>query len=80
MFFIWAHGQQKRDSFLEELNRCNSDVKFIYESSKKSILFLDLKVNFPLNCTSNSHLDTSFYITYRLILIILNAPLFTVRS
>ena len=80
MFFIWAHGQQKLHSFHEEINRCNSDVKFTYESSKKSILFLDLKVNFPLNCTSNSHLDTSFYITYRLILFILNAPLFTVRT
>ena len=80
VFFIWTHGQQIRDSFLEELNRCNYYVKITYESSKKSIPFLDLKVSFPLNYTSNPQIDTSFYITHRLILIILNAPLFTVRS
>ena len=31
VFFIWTHGQEKLDSFFEELNRCN--------------LFLDLKVS-----------------------------------
>ena len=45
VFFIWTHGQQKLDSFLEELNRCNSSIKFTYKSSKTSILFLDLKVS-----------------------------------
>ena len=30
--------------FLKELNRCNSYLKFTYESSKTSISFLDLKV------------------------------------
>ena len=30
--------------FLEELDRCNSYLKFTYESSKTSISFLDLKV------------------------------------
>ena len=29
--------------FLEELDRCNSYLKFTYESSKTSISFLDLK-------------------------------------
>ena len=29
-FFIWTHGQEKLDSFLEEINRCNSSLKFTY--------------------------------------------------
>ena len=41
VFFIWNHGQQKLDSFLEEL-------KFTYESSKTSIPFLDLKVSLSI--------------------------------
>ena len=85
VFFIWTHEQEKFDSFLEELNWCNSYLKFTYESSKTSIPFLDLKVSLPnrtfsLICSSNPQIGTSFYITHHLILIILNAPLFTVRS
>ena len=84
VFFIWTHEQEKLDSFLEELNRCKPHLKFTYESSKTTIPFLDLKVclsngDLPLFRTSNPQIDTSFYITHRLILIILNAPLFTVR-
>ena len=45
VFFIWTHGQEKLHSFLEELNRCNSYLKFTYESSKTNIPFLDLKVS-----------------------------------
>ena len=81
-FFILSHGIWL---FLVELNRCNSHLKFACESSKKSIPFLDLKVTlsngtFLLICTSNPQIGTSFYITHLLILIIVNAPLFTVRS
>ena len=45
VFFIWTYGQEKLDSFLEKLNRCNSSIKFTYESRKTSIPFLDLKVS-----------------------------------
>ena len=65
-FFTRSHGQEKLDSFFEELNRCNSCLKLTYDSSKKI-------------CTSNPQIDTCFCITHRLILIILNFPLFTVR-
>ena len=62
MFFIWTLGQEKLDSFLEELNRCNSYLKFTYESSKTSIPFFYLKVSF-----SNGNLSTDLNIksTYR---------------
>ena len=42
VFFIWTHGQEKLNSFLEERNRFNTYLNFIYESSKTSIPFLDL--------------------------------------
>ena len=57
VFFIWTHGQEKLDSFLEELNRCNSSLKFTYESSKTSIPLLDLKVSL-----SNGYLSTDLHI------------------
>ena len=57
VFFIWTHGREKLDSFLEELNRCNSYLKFTYESSKTSIPFLDLKVSL-----SNGDLSTDLHI------------------
>ena len=57
VFFIWTHGREKLDSFLEELNRCNSYLKFTYESSKTSIPFLDLKVSL-----SNGYLSTDLHI------------------
>ena len=57
VFFIWTHGQEKLDSFLEELNRCNSYLKFTYESSKTGIPFLDLKVSL-----SNGNLSADLHI------------------
>ena len=44
VYFIWNHGQEKLDSFLEEFNRFNLCLKFTHESSKESIQFLDLNV------------------------------------
>ena len=57
VFFIWNHGQEKLDSFLEEFNRFNPHLKFTHESSKESIHFLDLNV-----MISNGKLSTDLYI------------------
>ena len=57
VFFIWTFEEEKLDSFLEELNRCNSYLKFTYESSKTGIPFLDLKVSL-----SNRDLSTDLHI------------------
>ena len=57
VFFIWNHGQEKLDSFLEEFNRFNLHLKFTHESSKESIHFLDLNV-----MLSNGKLSTDLYI------------------
>ena len=56
MFFIWTHGKEKPDSFLEELKRL-SYFKLTYESTKTSIPFLDLKVSL-----SNGDLSTDLHI------------------
>ena len=55
--FIWTQGQEKLDSFLAELNRCNSYLNFTYESSKTSIPLLDLKLSL-----SNRDLSTDLHI------------------
>ena len=57
VFFIWTHGQEKLDSFFEELNGYNSYLKFTYEYSKTSIPFFDLKVSL-----SSGDLSTDLHI------------------
>ena len=44
IFFIWTHGKGHLETFLQELNNFNPDLKFTYESNEKEIPFLDLKV------------------------------------
>ena len=31
VFFIWAHGKEHLETFLQELNNFNCDLKFTYE-------------------------------------------------
>ena len=42
--FIWTHGEEKLEEFMEDFNAFNPNIQFTYESSKKSIAFLDLDV------------------------------------
>ena len=44
IFFIWICGKDHLETFLEELNNFNPNLKFTSESNEKQILFLDLKV------------------------------------
>ena len=44
IFFIWTHGKEHLETFLQELNNFNPNLKFIYESNVKEIPFLDFKV------------------------------------
>ena len=43
IFFISTHGREHLETFLQELNNFNPDLKFTYESNEKEISFLDLK-------------------------------------
>ena len=44
IFFIWTHGEEKLEEFMTDFNAFNPNIQFTYESSKKSIVFLDLDV------------------------------------
>ena len=54
IFFIWTHGEQELQRFLEELNKTHPNLKFTHESSKEKISFLDLSVSL---CNGNLYTD-----------------------
>ena len=44
IFMLWQHGEDKLKEFIEYLNNCHPTIKFTYETSPKSINFLDINV------------------------------------
>ena len=44
IFFIWTHGKDKLEKFLDDLNSFDNNIKFTHESSKENVTFLDLIV------------------------------------
>ena len=44
IFFIWTHGNDKLEKFLDDLNSFDNNVKFTLESRKDNVTFLDLIV------------------------------------
>ena len=57
IFFIWAHGTQELNFFLNELNKFHSNLRFTYETSKERVNFLDLHVSIW-----NGAISTDMYI------------------
>ena len=45
IFFIWIHGEKELEKFMSSFDSFTPNLKFTYESSKKDISFLDLKVS-----------------------------------
>ena len=45
IFLIWMHGEAELKKFMEGLNIFWLNLLFTYESSKKRVAFLDLKVS-----------------------------------
>ena len=39
IFFVWTHGNDHLETFLQELNNSNPDLKFTYESNEKKSHF-----------------------------------------
>ena len=39
IFFIWTHGEEKLEKFMENFNAFNPKIEFTYESSKKVLPF-----------------------------------------
>ena len=75
IFFIWTHGKGHLETFLQELNNVNPDLKFTYESNEKEIPFLDLKVKLKRVklvqiSILNLQTDTNIYILHHILIII----------
>ena len=75
IFFIWTHGKEHLETFLQELNNFNPDLKFTYESNEKEIPFLDLKVKLKRVklvqiSILNLQTDTNIYILHHILIII----------
>ena len=45
IFFVWTHGREKLDFFLERLNKFHHDLKYTWEISGEHVKFLDLVVS-----------------------------------
>ena len=57
IFFIWTHGTQELDSFLNELKKFHPNLNFTYETSEERVNFLDLNVSIR-----NDAISTDLYI------------------
>ena len=57
IFFIWTHGEEKLEEFMADFNAFNPNIQFTYESSKKSIAFLDLDV-----ALNNGRLESTVHV------------------
>ena len=57
IFFIWTHGEEHLELFLNNLNKFHPNLKFTYESSEKNVAFLDLNVKL-----SNGSITTNLHI------------------
>ena len=48
-FFIWIYEEKEAEKFISSFNSFTPNRKFTFESSKKDISFLDLKVSLSKN-------------------------------
>ena len=53
IFFIWPHGKDKLEKFLDDLNSFDNNIKFTHESRKENVKFLDLIVKLSKGCLTN---------------------------
>ena len=45
VFFLWTHGQEKVWLFLEDLNKCHTNIKFTHETNKGGLLDIKLSTD-----------------------------------
>ena len=55
--YIWTHGKEELKKFMEKVNNFTPNLRFTYESSEKSISFLDLVIT-----VSEQKLKTTLHI------------------
>ena len=46
IFFIWEHGEESLEKFLNKLNSFHPTIKFTVEYSKETINFLDVNITY----------------------------------
>ena len=57
IFFIWTLRKDKLEKLLDDLNSFDNNIKFIHESSKENVTFLDLIVKLSKGClTTDLHI------------------------
>ena len=44
IFFIWTHGQEKLERFLDNFNKFHPNLRFTHKYSRKNVTFLDLDI------------------------------------
>ena len=57
IFLIWTHGKKELKKFMEKFNNFTPKLRFTYESSEKSVSFLDLIIT-----VSEGKLKTTLHI------------------
>ena len=56
IFYIWTHGNNKLEKFLDDLNSFDNNVTFTHDSSKDNAIFLDLILKLSKGClTTDLH-------------------------
>ena len=60
IFFIWTHGEKELEKFMSSFDSFTLNLKFTYESSKKDVSFLDLKVSLTKdNLSADLHIKAT---------------------
>ena len=53
IFFIWEHGEESLQEFMNEINSFHSTIKFTADWSKEKVNFLDVEVTLKNSVLSN---------------------------
>ena len=57
VFFIWTHGKEELENLMKESNSFSDHIKFMFESGKENINYLNVKINLH-----NSHVVIKMYV------------------
>ena len=60
IYYIWEHGEESLETFLNKLNTFNPTIKFTAEYSKETINFLDVNIRL-VGSRASTHADTYRY-------------------
>ena len=60
IFFIWEHGEESMEKFLNKLSSFHPTIKFTAEYSKETINFLDVNIRL-VGSRASTHADTYRY-------------------